>query len=325
MLDIGQVVCGYEIIESLGRGGFASIYKARGPDGGLVTLKFPAPEIIGDPAVYERFRREFTIGQKLSHPAIARSLALSDTPEGLCLVLEFAEGASLRTHLHDHGRLPLDRTLDIAEQLAQALDYLHSNGVCHRDLKPENILIGSDGRVRIVDFGIALLEGARRVTWRSLTDVMGTPDYMAPEQIQGKRGDARTDIYALGTIIYEMLTGTVPFQGDNPLAAMNQHLVGVPVPPREVLPSIPVGVELAILKAIRRDPDQRYQYAHDLAHDLKNYETLDPSEFHFAKDKKARGVVTDRQIWILSAIIAGAFVAVVAIVLLVVALLRRGS
>ncbi len=324
MLETGQVVCGYEIIESLGRGGFASIYKAQAPDGRLVTLKFPAADIIGDPAVYERFRREFTIGQRLSHPAIARSIALTDTPEGLCLVLEFAEGTSLRTYLHDHGRLPLERTVDIAEQLGKALDYLHSNGVFHRDLKPENILIGSGGELRIVDFGIALLEGARRVTWRSLTDVIGTPDYMAPEQIQGKRGDARTDIYAFGTIVYEMLTGAVPFQGDTPIVALNQHLVGVPVPPRTVVPSIPEGVEAVILKAIRRNPDERYQYASELIEDIKHYDRLDLSLFPRGEEAKVRSVVTDRQIWVLSAVIAGAFVAIAALVLVIVSLVRRG-
>jgi serine/threonine-protein kinase len=325
MIETGSVVCGYEVLESLGRGGFATIYKARGPDGKLVTLKFPSPEIIGDPAVYERFRREFTIGQRLSHPAIARAISLSETPEGICLVLEFAEGTTLRSLMADRGRLSLGETVKIAGQLAAALEFLHSNGVFHRDLKPENIIIAADGQVRILDFGIALLEGARRVTWGPLTDVLGTPDYMSPEQIQGKRGDARTDIYALGTVMYEMLTGAVPFRGDNPLAAMNQHLVGVPTPPRAIETSIPAGVEAIILKAIRRSPDERYQYAAELLEDLRHFETLDLSQFSFRQEAKARGVVTDRHIWILSAIIAGAFVAIVALVLVIVALVRRGG
>ncbi len=165
--------------------------------------------------------------------------------------------------MRDRDPLPLDDAIRTTSQLTEVLDYLHSNGVYHRDLKPENTLVGQDGRLRVVDFGIALVEGAKRVTWRALTDVMGTPDYMGPEQIQGKRGDARTDIYALGTILYEMLTCVVPFPGDSPLAALNQHLVGAPIPPRAVTPSIPVGVEAVIMKAIRRDPDKSSNVAAD--------------------------------------------------------------
>ncbi|HJX35495.1 MAG TPA: serine/threonine-protein kinase, partial [Dehalococcoidales bacterium] len=215
MLDEGAVVCGYEIMEPIGSGGLSQNYKARSPDGTFVTLKFPSTELVGDPATYERFLRELKIGQKLSHPAIPRALSINENKTGPCLALEYIEGKSLRKLLLDGAPLSLEQSLDFISQLAEVVSYLHSHGVYHRDLKPENIIVDSHGKIHIVDFGIALLQGARRVTWQNLSDALGTPDYMAPEQIQGKRGDTRTDLYALGIILYEMQTGSVPFHGDN--------------------------------------------------------------------------------------------------------------
>jgi serine/threonine protein kinase len=322
MFEIGEVVCGYEIVESLGQGGFSQIYKARDTGDKFVTLKFPLANIIGDPAIYERFRREFAIGQKLEHPAFPHAIAINEDATGPCLVTEYIEGKSLRANLQQRAPMPLDEALCLFQELLAAIEYLHTQGVYHRDLKPENIIIGGS-KVHVVDFGLALLKGARRVTWMALTDAMGTPDYMAPEQIQGKRGDARTDIYALGTIFYEMLTGSVPFRGDNPLAAVSQHLTGTPLPPTELNPSISPAVEAVILKCIRRDPDERYQSAGDLLHDLKHPEQLDLSQFPRRQERQARAVITDRQIWILSAVIGIAFVAIVALIVAVVLLVRR--
>ncbi len=170
-----------------------------------MILKFPDPSLIGDIVTYEQYRREFAIGQKLDHPAILKAIARVESPKGEFLVLEYVEGSSLRAYTGDKAPLPLSEALSIAEKLAEVLEYLHSNGVFHRDLKPENIIIGPDGKIHIVDFGSALLEGTRHVTWRFGGDAFGTPDYMAPEQIQGKRGDARTDVYALGIIIIEQI------------------------------------------------------------------------------------------------------------------------
>ena len=235
----GDDVCGYKIIGPIGEGGLGQLFKATAPDGKTVKLKFPAASLIGDPATYERFLREFTIGQKLKHQGVQKTLSMEKSPEGIFLVSNYAEGMSLRTYIYNHAPLPVIEAIKIATQLVNTVAYLHRKGVFHRDLKPENIVIDAEKQICIVDFGTALLEGARRVTWRFGSNAFGTPDYMAPEQIQGKRGDARTDIYALGVIFYELLTGTVPFSGDNPLVVMNQHMTASPKAPSRVEPRDP--------------------------------------------------------------------------------------
>ena len=316
MFEKGAKVYGYEIIESIGVGGLCEIYKARGSDGSFVTLKFPSLALVGDPATYERFLRESKIGKKMVHTAIPRAISVFENCEAPCLVLEYIEGKSLRSILLEHAPLTLELSLNITRQLADALSYLHNHGVYHRDLKPENLLIDTSGKVHIIDFGIALLQGARRVTWGNLSDILGTPDYISPEQIQGKRGDARSDLYALGIIAYEMLTGTVPFSGDNAMAVMNQHLTAAPVLPSQSNPDIPTKIEAIIMKSIRKDPKERYQSAEAFLNDLKNYKELNISNFPHKKEKVI-GVVTNRQIWILSGLIAFGFLVVVGLIVII--------
>jgi serine/threonine-protein kinase len=317
MYNNGEKIGKYEILERLGQGGLSQIYKARTADDGLVTLKFPSPALLGDPSTYERFKREFSIGQKLMHPAFPRAIAFEDSSDGPFLVLQYVEGNALRTYLNADQPLPMDQGLSIAFQLSEALDYIHKNGIYHRDLKPENIIVDSSGKIHILDFGMALLEGARRVTWDSLSDAFGTADYMSPEQIQGKRGDARTDIYSLGIILYAMLTGRVPFSGDNPLAVMSQHMTATPPAPRKINPDIPANLEAIVLKSIRRDPGERYQTAEDLSNDLQHLDSLDLSQFQFAPQRRSRTVITDRQIWTLTATIALAFLAIAALIVVI--------
>jgi serine/threonine-protein kinase len=230
--------------------------------------------------------------------------------------LEFIEGQTLRSILADHAPFSLEEASWITRQLASALTYLHNHGVYHRDLKPENVLLDSTGRVHIIDFGIALLEGARRVTWRNLSDVLGTPDYISPEQIQGKRGDARSDLYALGIMFYEMMTGATPFSGDNPTEVMNSHLTTTPAPPSKLNPAIHPNIEAIIQKTIRKNPKERYQTAEEFLNDLKNYKELNISDFPRDKEK-VTGVVTSRQIWVLSGIIGFIFLAVIGIIVII--------
>jgi serine/threonine-protein kinase len=164
--------------------------------------------------------------------------------------------------------LPIADTLKIASRLCDALQYMHEHGVIHRDMKPSNVMLCDDGTLRIMDFGIAKNEAMRRITFGGFSPTMGTPDYMAPEQIKGKRGDQRTDIYSLGAILYEMLTGQVPFQGPNVYAVMNSRLVGDPPAPRSLNPEIPPQVEEIVLHAMERDPFKRYHSAAEMKAEL---------------------------------------------------------
>src|SRR5205814_10442074 len=172
------------------------------------------------------------------------------------------------------GPIPVTTSLRRGTELAETLRYLHDEGITHRDLKPENVLVAADGHLKVADFGTALLEGARRLTWRHLSESLGTPDYMSPEQIQGNRGDARSDIYSWGVLMYEMLTGRVPFGGDNWLAVMAGHLQGTPAKLRSMRKDIPAGLEAIVLHALRRSPANRYQSADELCADLDRYESL---------------------------------------------------
>jgi serine/threonine-protein kinase len=273
----------YEIIETLGHGGMNDAYKARERSTGrIVVLKVPFSSLIGDPATYSRYERELEIGKRLHHPNIQQLLDDGRLDDGVApfLVLEFVDGTPLREYLRQNAPLPVDEAIRIAVQLADALGYCHQHGVVHRDLKPENILMEADGTVKLVDFGIALLQGARRLTFRRLSTEVGTPDYMAPEQVEGDRGDARTDIYALGVMLYEMLTADVPYHGDNPLAVMGQRVNTDAPLLRRKRPDLPPALEAIIWRALRRDPAERYASMDALRNDLLHLDQVQiPAEY----------------------------------------------
>jgi serine/threonine-protein kinase len=166
--------------------------------------------------------------------------------------------------------MPEPDALKITSRICEALHYMHEHDVVHRDLKPENVMICSDGSIRIMDFGIAKFEGQRRLTFGGFTPAMGTPDYMAPEQVKGKRGDPRTDVYSLGAILYEMVTGSVPFEGANPFIIMNSRLSGDPIAPRARIPEVSPQVEEIILHAMARNPQDRYPSAMAMKAELDN-------------------------------------------------------
>lgn len=252
----------------------ASIF--RGTDmrnGAQVALKIPHPEIDGDGAFYDRFEREQDIGTKLNHPAVMKVFADKDRSE-VYMVMEWVDGTLLRTILKENGKLSAERATRIAAGVCLALEYIHKNGVVHRDLKPENIMIGPNDEVKLIDFGIAGQESARRLTFAKLSNVMGTPDYISPEQVKGKRGDGRSDIYALGIILYEMLTGDMPFKGSNPFKVMNERLSNYPVPPRELDPGITPQLQEIIYRAIEREAANRYSHAHEMLWDLEHQDQV---------------------------------------------------
>ena len=264
----------YRIESLIARSGMASIY--RGTDLNTarpVAIKIPHPEMEADPVLYDRFHREEEIGQKMDHPGVMKVLTDEDRSQ-VYMVMEWVDGRLLRKILSENGKLPPERAIKIAAGILEALDYIHSHGVVHRDLKPENIMVDDQDRVKLIDFGIAGQEGARRLTFAKLSQVMGTPDYISPEQVRGKRGDGRSDIYALGVMLYEMLTGKTPFQGPNPFAVMNDRLLNNPMPPREINPEITPQMQEIIYRAIERDPKNRYATAREFARDLQHPEQV---------------------------------------------------
>lgn len=287
--EAGQTVNDkYDILESLGQGGMNDAYKARDrASGRLVVLKIPFTSLIGDPATYSRYQRELEIGKRLHHPNIQELLDEGRLDGGVApyLVLEYVDGTLLREYLRAHAPLPVDEAVNITVQLADALQYCHQHGVVHRDLKPENILIEPEGTVKLVDFGIALLQGARRLTFRRLTSGFGTPDYMAPEQVQGDRGDARTDVYAVGVMLYEMLTGDVPYHGDSPLAVMSQRVTTDAPLLSSKRSDLPPQLEAVVWRALRREPAERYASMADLRHDLTHLDEVNIPEYPAASGR----------------------------------------
>jgi serine/threonine protein kinase len=276
MLQVGDQFDRYQIREHLAQGGTADIYRAYDlVNKRDIALKIPDRTMIGDPAQYERFQRELEVLNTLQHPAILRGLGSGQYNRIPYLAMELVTGQSLRQLIDKSAPLPVDEAIALIRQIADGMAYCHDNDVIHRDLKPENILITSQGQPLIMDFGLALTKGARRVTYANLSATAGTPDYMAPEQIEGQRGDARTDVYALGTMLFELLAGKPPFSGDNNLAIMAMHLNGT-APRLDKLQSA-VSPQLAaiVARCLQLKPDDRYGDMRALIEALDHPETAD--------------------------------------------------
>src|SRR5580658_8641816 len=271
----GDRIDHYLIDSVAARSGMASIFRATDlRTGRPVAIKVPHPEMENDPTFYARFERETAIGGDLDHPGVMKVFR-DEAPSHLYMVMEWVEGRELRRLLRDWGKLPVERAVAITVGICRALDYIHSCGVVHRDLKPENIMVDSDDRTKLIDFGIAGRTGARQLTFGSLSQIMGTPEYISPEQVSGKPGDARSDVYAVGVVLYEMLTGKTPFRGPNPFAVMNDRLVNNPVPPRELDPEISPALQEVVYRALRRDPAGRYATAGAFARDLEHLDEIE--------------------------------------------------
>jgi serine/threonine-protein kinase len=261
----------YELKHLIARGGMAEVYRAH--DRLLdrpVALKVLFPELSVDRSFVERFRREAQAAANLSHPNIVPVFDWGEDTGTYFIVMEFIDGRPLSSILKSAGTLSAERTADIGAHVAAALGYAHKHGVIHRDVKPGNVLITDDGQVKVTDFGIARAIN----TEESLTQtgaVMGTATYFSPEQAEGIGVDARTDIYSLGVVLFEMVTGRPPFLGDTPVAVASKHVRDHPPAPRELNPSIPPTFEAIILKSMAKDPAHRYPTAEDLRADLLRF------------------------------------------------------
>ncbi len=270
-LEAGSQLDSYRIDTPVARSGMASIYRATDlRDNRTVALKIPHPDMEADPILSDRFQREAGIGEKLNHPNVMRVFG-GEKRTRVYMVMEWCEGRLLR-QIMDEGRLPQDRSIRIAIGVLDALDYVHANGVVHRDLKPENIMVDDQDHITLIDFGIASDSAARRLTYANFTATLGTPNYISPEQVKGKRGDGRSDIYSIGVILYEMLSNKLPFTGPTPLAAMNDRLLNHPMPPSVADPSISPQLQEVLYRALERDPRNRYASAHEFKRDLEHLE-----------------------------------------------------
>jgi eukaryotic-like serine/threonine-protein kinase len=259
MLQIGDQFDQYQILEHMAQGGMSEVYRAYDVINHRdVVIKIPDQSIIGDPGQFERFQRELEVMNTLNHPAILKGLGSGKYNRIPYLVTALVEGQSLRKLIETSAPMPPDLAADLIRKVADGMAYCHANGVIHRDLKPENILVTTEGQPIIMDFGLALTKGSHRVTYSNLTATMGTPDYMAPEQIEGQRGDQRTDVYALGTILFELLAGRLPFSGDNNLAVMALHMNGTAPRLDRLAPEVSPALAAVTAHALQRDPNRRY-------------------------------------------------------------------
>ena len=294
MLEPGDTLDHYRIDATVARSGMATLYRATDiKSGRQVAVKVPHPEMEADPVLVERFKREHEIGQVLDHPGVVKTFN-SEPRSRLYMVIEWVEGRLLRAILNEEGALSVERAVKITLGVCDALDYMHKHGIVHRDLKPENVMVDEYDRIKLIDFGIAMKEDARRLTFVNVSSMLGTPDYISPEQVQGKRGDQRSDMYALGVLFYEMLTGQVPFSGPNPLAVMNDRLVKDPVPPTALNPDIPPELEEIVFRALERDPRHRYASAHEMEWDLEHQEQVGVEDCGFRPARRGPRSMFDR-------------------------------
>jgi len=278
-VKVGDLLDHYRIDEVVARSGMASIFKATDTrDGKQVAIKVPHEELEADPVLFDRFQREAEVGKLLDHPGVMKVFDDGEKHRRLYMVMEWVNGRPLRQILRDIKPLPQDRAIKIAVNTLKALDHCHSRGVAHRDMKPENIMVDDEDNIKLIDFGIAAKAGARRLTFGKLSQVMGTPDYISPEQVRGKRGDLRSDLYSLGVILYEMLTGKVPFSGPNPFAVMNDRVLNNPMPPRAANAAVTPELQEIIYRALEREPVNRYKNAEEFIWDLEHPDQVGISE-----------------------------------------------
>jgi serine/threonine-protein kinase len=264
----------YELDGVIGRGGMAEVYRARDQRlDRIVAIKTLRSDLARDPTFQARFRREAQSAASLNHPSV---VAVYDTGEDTMgdtlipyIVMEFVEGSTLRDLLRENRRLLPERALEIVDGILRALDYSHRGGIIHRDIKPANVMLTRGHEVKVMDFGIARAMADSAATMTQTAQVIGTAQYLSPEQARGERVDARSDLYSTGCVLYELLTGRPPFTGDSPVAIAYQHVREEPIPPSQVDHDIPQWCDAIVLKAMAKDPAARYQSATEFRADLQ--------------------------------------------------------
>jgi serine/threonine protein kinase len=274
----GEFLDHYRLRELVATGGMASVFRATDTKTGRsVAIKIPHPDIASDRLVRDRLRCAVEISRKLDHPGLVQVLS-SDGAGDRYMVMEWVDGRSLRQIIDDRTTLSSARAIRITLAVCDALHYLHSRGVLHRDLKPENVMVDAADNIKLIDFGIA--GESKRTLWTraSLEDATGTPDYVSPEQIKGKRGDNRSDIYSLGIMLFEMLTGQVPFSGLDASTAMQLRAHVDPPALCEINPNLSPSLQAVVDRAIARDRNHRYATVREFASELSKLLAEAPAE-----------------------------------------------
>lgn len=258
----------YELLEKVGEGGMAVVYKARcNKLNRYVAVKILKNEYSDNDEIVSKFKREATAIAKLSHNNIVNVLDVGTQGDINYIVMEYVDGKTLKEVVEEFGKISCETALTIAIQIAKALECAHKNGIIHRDIKPQNILVTSDGLVKVTDFGIAKIADSATLT--NTSTILGSAHYFSPEQAKGGFIDNKTDIYSLGIVMYEMLTGKLPFEADSPVTIALKHLQEDPVPPKELNPKIPESLNKVILKCMEKDANNRYQNVNELISDLQ--------------------------------------------------------